>query len=167
MIHFTAVLQQFGEKGEKSGWIYIEIPINVTEHLNPGVRTSFRVKGKIDGHPLQQTALIPMGEGTFILPTNADMRRAIRKQEGARVTLEFELDTSPIALSEDLMSCLADDPRALAFFNTLPRGHQHYFSKWIESAKTTETRVKRISQAVRGLAMNMGYGEIVRYFKKQ
>lgn len=167
MIRFTAVLQRFEEKGEKSGWTYIEIPIDVTEQLNPGIRTSFRVKGKIDDHSLKQTALIPMGEGTFILPTNAEMRRAIRKQDGATATLEFELDTSPIALSEDLMSCLADDPPALAFFNTLPRGHQNYFSKWIDSAKTTETRVKRISQAVRGLAMNMSYGEMVRYFKKQ
>jgi hypothetical protein len=167
MIHFTVVLQRFEEKGEKSGWIYIEIPNDVTEQLNPGIRTSFRVKGKIDTYPLKQTALIPMGEGTFILPTNAEMRRAIRKQEGATATLALELDTSPIELSEDLMSCLTDDPQALAFFNSLPRGHQNYFSKWIESAKTTETRVKRISQAVRGLAMNMGYGDMVRYFKKQ
>ncbi len=167
MTRFTAVLQRFEEKGEKSGWTYIEIPIDVTEQLNPGVRTSFRVKGRLDNHSLEQTALIPIGEGTFILPTNADMRRAIRKQEGAMVTLELEIDTSPIELSKDMMDCLADDPPALAFFNTLPRGHQNYFSQWIESAKTTETRVKRISQAVRGLAMNMGYGEMVRYFKKQ
>ena len=167
MLRFTAILQRFEEKGEKSGWTYLEIPLDVIEQLNPGVRTSFRVKGRIDNYPLKQTALIPMGEGTFILPTNLDMRRSIRKQEGARATLEFELDTSPIELSPDLVDCLADDPSALAFFNTLPRGHQNYFSKWIESAKTTETRVKRISQAVRGLALGMGYGEMIRYFKKQ
>lgn len=167
MIRFTALLQRFEEKGEKTGWTYIEIPVDVSEQLNPGVRTSFRVKGRIDNQPLKQTALIPMGEGTFILPTNAEMRRAIRKQESARVTLELETDTSPIELSKDLMDCLADDPPALAFFNTLPKGHQNYFSSWIESAKTTETRVKRISQAVRGLAMGMGYGEMIRYFKKQ
>ncbi len=167
MIHFTAVLQRFEEKGEKSGWTYIEIPTDVTQRLNPGVRTSFRVKGKIDDHPLKQTALIPIGEGTFILPTNAEMRRAIRKQDGARATLEFELDTSPLELSEDLMNCLAYDPQALAFFNTLPQGHRNYYSQWIDSAKTIETRVKRISQALRGLAMSMGYGEMIRYFKKQ
>jgi uncharacterized protein YdeI (YjbR/CyaY-like superfamily) len=64
------------------------------------------------------------------------------------------------------MNCLADDPHALDFFNTLPRGHQNYFSNWIESAKTSETKVKRISQAVQGLAMRMGYGEMIRYFRK-
>lgn len=166
MPRFTAILQKFGEKGEKSGWIYVEIPPVVTEEMNPGVRTSFRVKGKIDDHSIRQTALLPLGEGTFILPTNAAMRRAIRKQESATVAVELSLDTSPVELSNDLMDCLADEPQALDFFNTLPKGHQHYFSNWIESAKTTETRVKRISQAVRGLAMGMGYGEMVRYFKK-
>lgn len=167
MPRFTAVLQKFGEKGEKSGWIYFGIPFEVTEQLNPGVRTSYRVKGKIDDHSIHQIALIPLGGGTFILPTNASIRRAIRKREGAMVTLELELDTSSIELSKDLMDCLADEPLALAFFITLPKGHQNYFSNWIESAKTTETRVKRISQAVQGLAMHMGYGEMVRYFKKQ
>lgn len=167
MLRFTAVLQKFEEKGEKSGWVYVEIPMGIPEQLNPGVRTSYRVKGSIDDHALQQIALIPLGEGTFILPTNAAMRRAIRKREGAIVTLELDLDSSPLALSKDLMDCLTDEPQALAFFITLPKGHQNYFSNWIESAKTTETRVKRISQAVRGLAMNMGYGEMVRYFKKQ
>ncbi len=165
MIKFTAILQKFEEKGEKSGWIFLEIPVDVTETLNPGVRTTFRVKGKIDNLEIKQTALLPMGEGSFILPTNAKMRRAIRKREGATVTLEFERDDSPIALSEDLMACLNDEPTALEFFNSLPKGHQNYFSKWIDSAKTTETKVKRITQAVRGLAMGLGYGEMVRYFK--
>jgi len=167
MVRFKAVLQKFEEKGEKSGWTYIEIPLEVTHELNPGIRTSFRVKGKIDSHPLNQTALIPMGEGTFILPTNADIRRAIRKQEGATATLELALDESPLALSEDLINCLADDSEALAFFENLPKSHQNYYSKWVESAKTTETKVKRITQAVWGLAHGLGYGEMIRYFKKK
>ncbi|GHB77422.1 YdeI/OmpD-associated family protein [Persicitalea jodogahamensis] len=167
MISFEATLQKFEEKGEKSGWIFIAIPVNVTESLNPGIKTSFRVKGKVDDLGIIQTALIPMGDGTFILPTNAGMRRSIRKREGARVKLAFELDDSPIPVSEDLVICLEDEPAALEFFNSLPKGHQNYFSKWVESAKTSETKVKRITQAVRGLAMGLGYGETIRYFRKQ
>ncbi len=165
MIQFKAILQKFEEKGEKSGWTFLEIPADVTEVLNPGVRSTFRVKGKIDSLEIKQTALLPMGEGTFILPTNAEIRRAIRKREGATVTLEFERDDSPILLSDDLTTCLADDQAALDFFNSLPKSHQNYFSKWIESAKTTETKVKRITQTVRGLAMGLGYGETIRCFK--
>ena len=166
MIPFEAILQKFAEKGEKSGWIYLEVPTDVTDALNPGVKTTFRVKGKIDDLKIRQTALLPMGEGTFILPTNVAMRRAIRKREGATVTLELARDDSPVLLSEDFLVCLADAPKALEFFHTLPKGHQNYFSKWIESAKTTETKVKRITQAVQGLAMGLGYGEMIRYFKK-
>ncbi len=166
MISFEATLQKFEEKGEKSGWIFLEVPKDVTDTLNPGVRTSFRIKGKIDNLEIKQTALIPMGEGNFILPTNAEIRRAIRKHVGARVKLVFERDDSPLLLSADLMTCLADEPDALSFFNSLPKSHQNYFSKWIESAKTTETKVKRITQAVRGLAMGLGYGETIRYFRK-
>jgi uncharacterized protein YdeI (YjbR/CyaY-like superfamily) len=64
------------------------------------------------------------------------------------------------------MACLDDEPAALAFFITLPKGHQQYFSNWIESAKTIDTKTKRIMQAVAGLAMGLGYGEMVRHFKK-
>ncbi|WP_373511938.1 DUF1905 domain-containing protein [Persicitalea sp.] len=165
VIQFTAILQKFKGKGEKSGWIFLEIPVDVIEALNPGAKTTFRVKGKIDDLKIKQTALLPIGEGIFILPTNAEMRRAIRKREGDSVTVEFERDDSPLQLSEDLMICLTDAPAASEFFNSLSKSHQNYFSKWIESAKTTETKVKRITQAVRGLAMGLGYGETIRYFK--
>ncbi len=65
------------------------------------------------------------------------------------------------------MACLEDDPNALDFFSQLTKGHQVYFSNWIESAKTVETKTKRITQAVTGLSMGMGYPEMIRYFKKQ
>lgn len=165
MICFTTTLQKFAEKGEKTGWVYLEIPADLADQLNPGVRTSYRVKGKIDDFVVTQTALLPMGDGSFVLPTNVHIRKALRKQEGASIRVEFEVDHTPVPLSADLMECLADAPEALGFFNSLPRGHQTYFSKWIESAKTTETRVKRISQAVRGMTMGLGYGEMIRYFR--
>lgn len=168
---FSALLQRFDQKGEKTGWTYIEIPIGVSEALRPGQKTSFRVKGKLDAFAIQLIALIPMGqsgetEGAFIMPVNAVMRRGIRKEAGATVRVELEVDDSPMPLSADLMACLADDPAALDFFNTLAKGHQNYFSNWVEAGKTIETKTKRITQAVTGLSMGMGYGEMVRYFKK-
>jgi len=168
---FTALLQRFGPKGEKTGWTYIEISDDVTAALRPGQKTSFRVRGTLDALIIKQIALIPMGEagGTgcaFIMPVNADMRRALRKEAGVSVRVSIEVDTDPIPLSADLMTCLADDPAALDFFNTLPPGHQNYFSHWIETAKTEATKTKRIAQAVTGLHKGMGYNEMVRYFKE-
>lgn len=168
---FTALLQRFGQKGEKTGWTYIEIPVDVSEALKPGQKTSFRVKGTLDAFAIRLIALIPMGDdsevsSSFIMPVNAAMRRGVGKEAGATVRVELEVDDSLMPLSDDLMACLADDPAALDFFSTLAKGHQNYFSNWIEEAKTIETKTKRITQAVTGLSMGMGYGEMVRYFKK-
>nr|MBP8244154.1 YdeI/OmpD-associated family protein [Chitinophagaceae bacterium] len=51
---------------------------------------------------------------------------------------------------------------AKAFFESLTGSHQRYFSKWIDSAKTEPTRVKRITMAVNALAKKWGYGEMIR-----
>lgn len=76
--------------------------------------------------------------------------------------VELERDESESALSDDL---LADAPDALAFFETLPRSHQQYFSNWIDSAKTVPTREKRLSQATAGLLMKLSYGDTIRHFR--
>ena len=148
------------------------MPLDVTEALKPGQKTSFRVKGTLDAYPIKLVALIPMGQtdadvaqGAFILPVNAQMRRGLRKEEGATVRVELDVDNDPVPLSADLMTCLDDDPAALTFFQSLPKGHQNYFCKWVEEAKTSETKTKRITQAVQGLSMGLGYSEMMRYFK--
>lgn len=169
---FTTVLQKFDAKGEKTGWTYIDIPLDVTEAIKPGQKTSFRVKGALDNYPICLVALMPMGrsgsvENGFIMPVNAVMRRGIRKEAGATIRVDLALDDSPMPISADLLACLDDDPVALAHFLTLSRGHQIYFSNWIEDAKTAATKTKRLTQAVMGLAMEMDFGQMIRYFKKQ
>jgi uncharacterized protein YdeI (YjbR/CyaY-like superfamily) len=94
------------------------------------------------------------------------MRRGIRKEAGATIQVSLGVDNDPFPISPDLLSCLEDEPAALQFFNTLAKGHQQYFSNWIESAKTIDTRTKRLTQAVTGLALGLGYGEMIRHFKK-
>lgn len=166
MIYFKATLHKFDKKGEKTGWTYFEIPENLANQLNPDVRTSYRVKGKLDKLPIKLVALIPMGDGGFIIPVNAEMRRGLRKKEGAVIQAELELDTDPLPQSADLLVCLEDEPKALAYFNQLPVSHQNYYSKWIESAKTVETKTKRISMTIRGMAMGLDYGQTLRYFRE-
>ncbi|MCP1383550.1 YdeI/OmpD-associated family protein [Runella salmonicolor] len=165
MVSFKALLLKFDKKGEKTGWTYFEIPPYIANELNPGVRTSYRVKGKLDGYSIKLVALLPMGEGGFIIPVNADMRRGIRKKEGASIEVELEIDTDPLPQSNDLLACLEDEPKALAYFNSLPTSHQNYYSKWIESAKTIETKTKRISMMIKGMMMGLNYGETLRYFR--
>ena len=50
------------------------------EGLKSNNKKSFRVKGLLDKHTIKQVAVMPMGDGTFILPLNADIRKATGKK---------------------------------------------------------------------------------------
>ena len=165
MVSFTATILKFGEKGEKSGWNYIEISHNTAEQLKPGTKTAFRVKGKLDDFAIKGVSLIPMGGGNFIMALNATMRKGIGKNKGAIVKVQLTID-APYEIIPELLECLSDEPHAMAFFKQLPRSHQNYFSKWIEAAKTDTTKAKRISQSVNAFLKQQGYGEMIRSLKK-
>jgi hypothetical protein len=165
MITFRTKIQKFEKKGEKTGWTFIEISKRQAEQLNPGCKVSYRVKGKLDGHVIQRVAILPMGDGSFILPFNAEIRKGTGKKAGDTVTANLTHDERDVQVSSDFITCLKDDPIAYDFFKTLPKGHQNYFSKWIESAKTGVTKTKRITMAVMALAMKQGYAEMIRAHK--
>ena len=167
MVQYTTTIHQFAEQGEKTGWTYIEIPADIAAKIKPGEKKSYRVKGKLDNHSLTGVAMLPMGAGAFIIPVNGDMRKAIGKRHGAMVKVQLEEDKKPFQFNKDFMDCLKDEPAAGQFFKTLSGSHQRYFSKWIDSAKTEPTRVKRIALAVSALSGKMGYPEMIRSQKKQ
>ena len=165
MITYKTILQKFGEKGEKTGWTYLEIPAHIAQEIKPNTKLGFRVKGLIDNFPVKLLALLPMGEGDFIIPMNAQIRKGIRKEEGAMVTVNLEEDTDELPQSEELMICLEDEPKALKAFLKLPKGHQTYYAKWIESAKTIDTKTKRITMTVQGMLMGMTDPEMLKYYR--
>lgn len=167
MIKFTAVLKKFAEQGEKTGWTFIEVPLAIANKIKPNTKKSYRVKGFLDSYPIEQVALVPMGEGDFIIAVNATMRKGIGKRQGASVKVQLEEDTVGYILNADFMACMEDEPKAMAFFKTLAPGHQRYFSKWIDSAKTEETRAKRIAQTINAMLKSMGYPEMIRALKAE
>lgn len=162
MIQFTATIHKFAKQGEKTGWTYIEISASQAKKLKPDTKVSFRVKGTLDSFKIKQIALLPMGEGNFIMPLNADMRKATGKKLGDKLKVSLEADDSEFNFSEDFMACLQDDPLAYDFFQTLTGSHQKYFSKWIDSAKTSYTKTNRIVMAVTALSKKQGYPEMIR-----
>ena len=107
MLRFTTKILQFADMGEKTGWTYIRIPAALAQQLTPD-KKSFRVKGRLDDHSIQKIALIPMGEGDFIMALNAGIRKAIRKQKGAALQVELEVDKAVIQPPKALLDCLAD-----------------------------------------------------------
>lgn len=116
MVTFTAPILQFKENGEKTGWMYIVVSKKHAHQLKPDTKVSFRVKGKLDSHPVQKAALLPMGNGTFILPINAGIRKATGKKTGDKLNVSLQADERKIALSADLLTCLKEDPEARGVF---------------------------------------------------
>lgn len=162
MISFKATIHKYGEQGEKTGWTYIEVPADAADELNPGIRKSYRVKGFLDKHPISGVALIPSGGGIFIIPVNAAMRKAIAKKEGAMIDVQLEVDTVQYELNKLLVECLQDAPKASKIFYKMPRSHQNYYSKWVDSAKTDATKEKRIVLIITSLERGLSYGEMLR-----
>lgn len=168
MVEFNTMILKFGDQGEKTGWRYIDIPADIAQQLKPGKKQSFRVKGMLDGYAIAGLALMPMGEGNFIMALKADIRKAIHKREGAMLQVKLELDQDyKVEMPADLIVCFDADPEALEFFNSLIRSHRDYFIKWIESAKTEATRVKRIVDTVNATSRRMGYPEMIRALKAE
>ncbi len=167
MVQFTTTLLQFAEQGEKTGWTYINVCAEIAAQVKPGNKKSFRVKGWLDSYAIKQVALIPMGKGDYIMAINATMRKGLKKRKGDKVLVKIELDETAIQPPAEMMECLEYEPAALAYFNSLAQSHQLYFTKWITSAKTDETKTKRIAQAVNALAKHLDYGLMMRIIKQQ
>lgn len=167
MVTLTATLKRFDKQGEKTGWTYIEIAADLAQKLKPGNRKEFKVKGRLDNHSINRVSLLPMGGGIFIMPVNADMRKAIGKRNGAMVTARLVEDKSDFIFDKDFMVCLGDEKVAREFFKALPGSHKRYFSKWIASAKTEQTKAKRIAQALNSLSKKLGFSEMLHAIKKE
>src|ERR1700754_4552911 len=167
MIELDTIILQFGEQGEKTGWSYIGIPADLAQQLKPGNKKSFRVKGMLDALPVSGMALMPMGEGSFIMALKDEVRKGIHKSAGAmlQVRLEEEKDLK-VEIPADLQECFDFEPEAFEFFNSLAKSHREYFIKWIDSAKTNETRAKRIINTVNAMLRKWSYSEMIRAMRK-
>ena len=108
-----------------------------------------------------------MGGGSFIMAINAAMRKGIRKGKGALLKVQLETDESAFKIDKELLECLSDEPKAMAAFQKMPPSHQNYYSKWIEEAKTSPTKAKRIAMTVTAMLKGMDFGEMLRAARKE
>ena len=167
MIDFNTIILRYGEHGDKTGWTYVEIPAELAQQMKPGNKKSFRVRGKLDDFVVAGMALMPAGDGKFMLSLREEIRKGIRKSSGAilRIRLEEDVDYK-VDTPDDLLECFAFEPEAGDFFDSLAPSHRGYFIKWITDAKTEQTRANRIANTINALVRRMDYGAMLREQKK-
>lgn len=167
MVDFNAMMLQFAEQGEKTGWTYIEIPAGIALQMKPGNKKSFRVRGMLDALPVRGMALMPMGDGNFIMALKADVRKKLHKNAGAMLQARLEEDVDfKVEMPADLQECFDFEPEAAQFFNSLAKSHREYFIKWINDAKTSETRAKRIVNTVNAMLRKWAFNVMIREMRK-
>ncbi len=142
---FEAVI----EEASVAGGAFITIPFGVQEVY--ATKGRVKVKATFDGHPYRGS-LAPMG-GKHVLGVRKAVRQAIGKNYGDTVNVVIELDTEPptITVPKDFKQALTGDKQAQDFFDSLSYTHRKEYVQWIEGAKKTETRTRRLNKAIENL----------------
>jgi hypothetical protein len=125
------------------------VPAAVVAKLGSSKKPAVRVT--IKGCTYRST-VSSMG-GRFMLPVSAEVREAARVAAHETVDVDVELDTAPreVTVPADLSRALSREPAARRFFEGLSFSNKQRIVIAIESAKTPETRERRIAKSVSSL----------------
>lgn len=124
--------------------------IPVPEEVVAGLGTSKKpaVKVKIGEYTYASTIAV-MG-GQFLIPLSSEHRQGAGVSSGDEIEVELELDTEPreLTVPADFRDAIDREPAVKLFFDGLSYSNRRRLVLSIESAKTAETRQRRIEKAV-------------------
>ena len=131
----------------------VDVPRDVSKSLRKlagGDCKHIPVLGQVEGLPLKST-LSPRGGGAYRLHIHSNIWRKLRIDAGAIVEVMLLLDSEPRdpVLPHDLAGSLADEPRALTIFNSLTPAFRRQIVRYVEQAKHSSTRDKRLRLIVK------------------
>jgi hypothetical protein len=124
----------------------IVVPDELIERLGAGRRPAVIVD--VNGYQYPSTVGV-MG-GRHMISISAAVRKDTGLQAGDQIHVILTLAEGPreVTVPDDLAAALTADPPAGAFFGKLSNSLQRYHVDNINSAKTAETRQRRIDKAV-------------------
>jgi Bacteriocin-protection, YdeI or OmpD-Associated/Domain of unknown function (DUF1905) len=136
-------------------WIMrcIDVPRDISKAIKKeagGKPNHIPVHGWIDGLAFENT-LVPRGGGNYRFHLNSKIWRKLQIDAGAAVEVTMSLDSEPreAVVPPDLAAELAGTPRALAAFNGITPSLRRHIVAWIDKARQSKTRDKRIQFTVK------------------
>lgn len=138
-VKFDTTLSQFGNN---TG---IEIPEELLLKLGAGKRPSLLIKVK--DYEYQATPGVMSGK--ILAPFSSEHRKKSGIKSGDEISVEISVASSPlkVEMSERFLKALEEN-NLVEFFNSLSNSIQRYHCDLINSAKTDETRDRRIEKAI-------------------
>jgi Bacteriocin-protection, YdeI or OmpD-Associated/Domain of unknown function (DUF1905) len=124
----------------------VDVPDEIVAALGAGNRPSVRVT--LAGYTYRTT--VARMRGTFKFPVSAEVRERSGVAAGDTVVVEIELDTSPreLTIPPELASALDSHPAAKEAFDRLSYTNRKRHVVAVQSAKTDETRERRLAKAL-------------------
>jgi len=140
LVEFDAVIVEGG-----GGGAGVDFPYSVLEMY--GVKGRVPVLATFDGVPYRGS-LAMMGGPNHCLGILKDIRRQTGKDVGDTVHVTIELDDGPreVAIPADVQTALEGNEAANRAFVALPFTNKREYVSWVASAKTAETRGRRVVQ---------------------
>ncbi len=153
---FSAVLEPLQSELR---WVIARIPFDVAKAWP--VRRRLRVRGEIEGFAFR-TSLFPFssGEGHFLL-VNKKMQAGAKAAVGSkvRIRLEPDLEERATVIPPELTKAFMGDRRLPKWFAALSDSMRHEIGKWVNEAKSAESRQKRAERMAESLLLTLE-GEI-------
>ncbi len=139
---FEAVLER---TQDGLGWTIARIPANVSKAW--GTRGQIRVKGEINGFPVDST-LFPNGKGGHFLLVNKKMQKGGKTTAGLAAKFRLSPDTEKreVATPKELVRELGQSKRLLKFYESFTPSTRNWISKWIAQPKSEDARSRRSQQ---------------------
>ena len=136
------------------GWTIARIPANVSHAW--GMRGQLRVKGEINGFPLNST-LFPNGKGGHFLLVNKKMQKGGKTAAGLTAQFRIQPDDAPreIKTPKELLRELGQSKRLLKYYESFSHSSRNWLSKWTAEPKSEAARVRRSQQIAEWLMETM------------
>lgn len=139
---FEAVIKKHPDKDAT----FIEIPFDVEETFGS---KRVKVKAKFD-EVEYRGSIVKMGLPCYMIGITKAIRKEIGKEAGDSISVEIEKDEEErvVELPENFKLALDKNKAAKDFYESLSYSAKRKYVQWIAGAKKSETREKRISEAV-------------------